>query len=134
MRKAILLLMFVLGTVAPAAAEGDAAAQIARGRYLTHDVAMCVQCHSPRSEIGVIDEGRVFHGGPVEVTRPTWQPIWAPFAPDLVALAALDPGRILNVLRTGQRPDGSQPRPPMPPFRLSDEDAAAVVHYLRSLK
>ncbi|MBI5424207.1 MAG: c-type cytochrome [Opitutae bacterium] len=35
---------------------------------------------------------------------------------------------------TGVKPDGSMPRPPMPQFRLSEEDARAVVAYLRALK
>jgi hypothetical protein len=34
---------------------------------------------------------------------------------------------------TGRRPSGRVPDPPMPPFRLSREDAEAIVAYLRSL-
>jgi hypothetical protein len=36
-------------------------------------------------------------------------------------------------LTTGQRPDGSTPRPPMPEFRMNQSDAAAVVAYLKSI-
>src|SRR5262250_32718 len=31
---------------------------IERGRYLANDVAMCVQCHSPRDENGALIEGQ----------------------------------------------------------------------------
>lgn len=118
---------------AAAAAQQPEQASIDRGRYLTHDVAMCVQCHSPRRQNGTIIADRVFRGGVVPVFAPPWISSWAEAPPDLVSLANTDPARIVSVLRTGQRPDGSAPRPPMPPFRLSEEDAFAVVNYLRSL-
>ncbi|MGE0596844.1 MAG: hypothetical protein AB7P07_10775, partial [Hyphomonadaceae bacterium] len=36
-------------------------------------------------------------------------------------------------LQTGARPDGSRPLPPMPPFRLNEEDARAMVAYIRTV-
>lgn len=39
----------------------------------------------------------------------------------------------IRLLTTGITRNGTPPRPPMPPFRLTREDAAAVVAYLRSL-
>jgi hypothetical protein len=39
----------------------------------------------------------------------------------------------ITFLQTGKRPDGTQPRPPMPEFRLDEADATAVVAYLKSL-
>ena len=41
-----------VGLGSPAADSSPAAVE--RGRYLTHDVAMCVQCHSPRDDKGEI--------------------------------------------------------------------------------
>lgn len=35
---------------------------------------------------------------------------------------------------TGAKPSGQQPLPPMPPYRLSKDEALAMVAYLRSLK
>ena len=36
-------------------------------------------------------------------------------------------------LQTGVRPDGSMARPPMPQFRLNEEDARAVVAYIKTV-
>lgn len=36
-------------------------------------------------------------------------------------------------LQTGVRPDGSHPLPPMPPYRLNEEDARAVTAYIATL-
>jgi mono/diheme cytochrome c family protein len=38
-----------------------------------------------------------------------------------------------RLLQTGKSTRGYVPRPPMPPFRMTQEDAAAVVAYLKSL-
>jgi hypothetical protein len=38
-----------------------------------------------------------------------------------------------RLLQTGKSARGYVPRPPMPPFRMTQEDAAAVVAYLKSL-
>jgi mono/diheme cytochrome c family protein len=41
--------------------------------------------------------------------------------------------QFVSFLQDGVRPDGSQPRPPMPAYRLNEEDARAVVAYINSL-
>src|SRR5262245_1968620 len=64
---------------------GDPAA-IARGRYLTHDVAMCVQCHSPRDENGVLLPGAEFRGASMPVASPFPGPPWATATPNLRGL------------------------------------------------
>jgi hypothetical protein len=38
----------------------------------------------------------------------------------------------LTFLTTGKKPDGTTPRPPMPDYRFNDEDARAVLAYLRA--
>ena len=58
---------------------------------------------------------------------------WATQAPAIAGASAFDPEDELSLLTTGQRRDGKMPKPPMPPFRLSREDALAVIAYLRSL-
>jgi mono/diheme cytochrome c family protein len=40
---------------------------------------------------------------------------------------------MIRLLTTGVWTDGNHLRPPMPQFRMSREDAAAVVAYLRAL-
>lgn len=109
------------------------AATLERGRYLTHDVAMCIQCHSPRETSGRIRADDVFSGGKIPFERPGWSETWDTSPPDLIALATGDPKRVRAVLTTGKRPDGTSPNPPMPPFRLAAKDADAVIAYLQSL-
>ncbi len=117
-------------------AAGGQATAVERGRYLAHDVAMCVQCHSPRNENGQIIERQILRGGTVPVDGPSWtaDADWAYLAPDLRALARARSDYLTTVLITGERPDGSQPKSPMPSFRLTGRDAEAIVEYLRSLR
>ncbi len=126
------------GPVHPTAAQ-DAApgaaplGDVERGRYLTHSVAMCVQCHTPRNADGTLDETRLFQGAAIPLRSPFARVEWAMQAPSIAGLVAFDEEDELSVLTTGQRRDGYRPKPPMPPFRLSEEDARAVIAYLRSL-
>jgi hypothetical protein len=54
-------------------------------------------------------------------------------APRLAGIPGWDPDDLTTLLETGRRRDGSSPRPPMPPFRMHEDDARAVVAYLSSL-
>ncbi|NUM56462.1 MAG: c-type cytochrome [Candidatus Hydrogenedentes bacterium] len=114
----------------------EKAAQIERGRYLANSVAMCVVCHSPKDHEGNPIREHAFMGGviPAKATYPDMQP-FASNAPALGPMVGGVPEDVAHLLQTGiWRPTNSRPRPPMPPFRLSDEDAEAVVAYLRSLQ
>lgn len=110
-------------------------ALIARGKYIAHDVAMCVICHTPKDEYGLPIMGEEFEGGVIPA-RPTYPKMqrWAERAPALGSLAGGHPEDMIHFLQTGNwltnRP---KPRPPMPPFRLSEEDARAVVAYLTNM-
>ena len=61
-------------------------------------------------------------------------PGWADYAPSLAGLPGWTDAYVTKLLETGLKPDGTPPRPPMPPYRMTREDAEAVVAYLRSLK
>lgn len=104
-----------------------------RGRYLVHEVAMCVQCHSPRSADGSLIRHALLEGGRIPVTSPYRDLPWALTAPRLAGIPGWDPDDLVALLQTGARRDGSVPRPPMPPFRMTEADARAVVAYLSSL-
>jgi cytochrome c553 len=59
---------------------------------------------------------------------------WATIVPPIAGI----PGhyteeQFVSFLQTGVRPDGSHPLPPMPPYRLNDEDARAVAAYIATL-
>ncbi len=115
---------------ADAAASGDL---VARGEYLVHEASMCVQCHSPRDRFGELRDDRLLTGGPVPVKSPFAGPRWAFQAPNLKNLPGYTEEDFLQLMQTGRRQDGTAPRLPMPPFRLSKADADAIYAYLKSL-
>ena len=115
------------------ATGGSNQALVARGKYLVEDVAVCSQCHTPRDAQGRLDRSRWLKGGSLWLlpAQPTenW-PIQVP------RIAGTPPGtdaQMTLLLTTGVWTDGKPLRPPMPPFRMSIEDAQAVVAYLKTL-
>jgi hypothetical protein len=119
--------------VADRSGSDPPAAQIERGRYLVHDVAMCVQCHSPRDESGALIETKLLSGAPMPVRSPFPGQTWAAKTPDLRGLNFLDEKQAINLLCNGIAHTGLPPQPPMPPFRMTRDDALAVYAYLKSL-
>jgi mono/diheme cytochrome c family protein len=109
------------------------AAMIARGEYLVQHVAMCVQCHSARTDDGEIVPETMLHGAIMPVDPPSWKETWASKAPDIVTMARGRPDYVVSVLTIGRGTDGIPPESPMPPFRLKEADARAIVAYLTSL-
>ena len=134
MRSVVLVTGVLLLTFTGVAAAASQADQVARGRYLVHDVAMCVQCHTPRDATGALDETRLLKGAPVPVASPFPTQQWAFTAPAIAGLPGFSDEDEITLLTTGRRPGSPVPKPPMPPFRLTREDAEAVVAYLRSLR
>jgi mono/diheme cytochrome c family protein len=104
---------------------------VAVGRHIVHEVAMCIDCHSPRLETGAFDEARHLQGS-LLAFAPTIPMPWAPAAPG-IAGASLGKMHLVTLLATGARPDGTTPRPPMPTYHFRDDEARAVVAYLESL-
>jgi mono/diheme cytochrome c family protein len=119
-----------LVSLAPVA---TAAEQVVRGEYLVNHVAMCVQCHTPRDAKGELDRTRLFKGAPIPLRSPFPTQSWAFVAPAIAGLPGWSNEDAGVLLTTGRRPLGYTPKPPMPPFRLSREDADAVIAFLRSL-
>jgi len=114
---------------------------IERGRYLVHHVAGCVGCHSESDVSAPGDppiagkelQGRHFDmpGFPGDVRGPNLTP-----DPE-TGLGQWTDGEIVRAMREGVSRDG-RPLFGMMPFRalsetLTDEDALAIVAYLRSL-
>lgn len=116
--------------------------RVERGRYLVQNVTICFDCHSERTTAYGMPfvEGREGVGGFVWDQRIGF--------PGVVAASNLTPdpetglgkwtdGEILRALREGVDREGNALFPIMPygHFReLSDDDAAAIVAYLRTLK
>jgi mono/diheme cytochrome c family protein len=106
---------------------------VSRGEYLVHHVAMCSQCHSPRSPAGELVTSKLLLGGRIPTQRPYAGLPWAISTPRLAGLPGYDQADIVALLTEGRRPESRPPRPPMPPFRMKQDDAQAIAAYLDSL-
>ncbi|MEM9290428.1 MAG: hypothetical protein AAGD01_01965 [Acidobacteriota bacterium] len=108
------------------------AGDVERGRYIVEHVSLCVQCHTPRDQNGELDRSRWLQGAPVPMDAPYWTDDWAFRAPAIYSFVGYDRAQALELLITGIARDGEEARLPMPPFRMNEEDAAAVVDFLLS--
>ncbi len=126
------LIATTIGSTAFAADETNP--QLERGRYLVNQVGMCADCHSPRGERGAFIPGKELTGSVLGFAPSVPMPVWAPAAPAIAGLEGFTTEQAVKFLTTGERPSGAPARPPMPEFRFSEDDAKAVVAYLKSLK
>jgi cytochrome c553 len=125
-----LVLLGACAQQAPAPLEGDAL--VARGDYLVNNVVLCDDCHTPMTPQGP-DHSRRLQGGPTLMT-PTVEIPWASEVPAIAGIPAhYTEAQFVAFLQTGVRPDGSRVRPPMPPYRLTEEDARAVAAYIATV-
>jgi mono/diheme cytochrome c family protein len=114
-----------------ASAADYSADQVTRGKYLV-TIGICESCHTSVTTTGDPIPGRSLAGG-----RPTGPLLSANLTPDPeTGLGTWTDDQIVNAIRNGKRPDGSDIRPPMGVFfyrELSDSDARSIVAYLRSV-
>src|SRR5277367_4466277 len=130
------LLIFTLAFASRGFAQQD---KIGRGKYLAEEVARCQECHTPKLADGQFDKDKWLKGTALNV-----QPIdaikgWHKASPDLTATGRLWQGRwgqavLVKFLSTGLGPSGKPADPPMPMYKMTQDDAEAVVEYLKSLK
>lgn len=123
-------MLLALGLSMTASAQAADPAQIARGEYLV-TTGVCASCHTPRGAKGERNWALRLAGG-------QGGPLTAPnLTPDPeTGLGNWTEDQIVDALRNGKRPDGSQIRPPMGVFfyrSLSDHDVRSIAAYLRSL-
>jgi mono/diheme cytochrome c family protein len=117
-------------------AEADEA-QIARGRYLV-GIAGCSDCHTPGGMMGAADMKRYLGGSDVGFSIPgEGVYVGENLTPDKgTGLGAWTSDQIVTAIRNGKRPDGSVLSGVMPYAsfsRLTDEDAAAIAAFLKSI-
>ncbi len=134
-RKVFAALALGLSGVSLPAMADDA--QIAHGRYLVI-IAGCSDCHTPGALIGAADMKRYLGGSDVGFSIPTQGVFVGPnLTPDKeTGLGQWTDEQIVTAMRKGKRPDGSQLNGVMPYeafSHLTDEDASAIVAFLRSL-
>ena len=126
--------LFALKIVVPARAEPPSDAQIKRGQYLVNHVAMCGECHTPKTDQGEYDRTAWLQGDVLDY-KPVHPMPFAAVAPPIAGLPSYATDeQAIKFLETGTNSVGKRAMPPMPQFRLNHDDAVAVVAYLRSLK
>ena len=118
----------------PAAADD---AEVARGRYLV-TLSGCSDCHTPGALLGAPDMKRYLGGSDVGFAIPgAGVFVGENLTLDKeTGLGAWTDTQIIAAIRTGQTPDGRQLSPVMPYpalAHLTDEDAQAIVAFLKSL-
>ena len=118
----------------PAAqANGAGGGDVARGKYIVEDVAMCGTCHTPRRTDGQLDRSRWLMGAPVPYLPAQPTSDWPINAPRLAGTPPTSNAQMVTLLTTAVWITGQPLRDPMPKFHMSRADAEAVVAYLRSL-
>ena len=108
--------------------------EVARGKYLVENVAMCGQCHTPRDSSGALDQSRALEGAPVFMRPADGNADWPLTAPRIGGTPPAGDADMVKLLTTGIWTNGKPLRFPMMPFRMSQADAEAVVAYLRFMQ
>jgi mono/diheme cytochrome c family protein len=112
----------------PAEVRGNAE----RGRYIVEGIAMCFECHSTRDDAGNIVPATRFRGGPMPARVP-WPADWPVMTPPIAGLPGYTDIQAMRLLTEGAiKRDGTRARAPMPRFRMSAQDAADVVAFMRA--
>ena len=119
-------------TAAPAIATPPA--EVARGKYIVENVAMCPQCHTPRDGNDALDHAHELEGASEFFQPPHAVADWPLKAPRIGGNLPASDQDMIKLLTTGIWTDGKPLRLPMMPFRMSEADARAVVAYLKSVK
>jgi hypothetical protein len=114
-------------------AKAAPAAKVERGRYLVEQVGMCGDCHSPHNEKGEPVREKILQGTLLPFKPVVSMPLWADKAPNIAGLPGWDDKGAVKFLMTGVAYNDLPARPPMPQYRFNQEDASAIVAYLRSL-
>ena len=135
MKPIPLLLSALIAVVVllPSKAQQSKQSAVERGRYIVESIAMCEQCHTQRDGHGNPDRARWLMGGSLTMLPSYDAPVWAKREPRLAGRPPGTDEEIIRLLTTGISRTGHPPDPPMPPFRMTREDAEAVLAYLKSL-
>ena len=119
-----------------AAHEPTQAELVAHGQYIVTSVGGCNDCHTPMTAQGP-DMSHSLQGAPLGIEllpQLRSQIPWAEAAPQIAGGPAnYTDEQFAHFLQTGEKPDGSHARPPMPQFRMNADDARAVVAYIKTV-
>jgi len=114
--------------------RATSAAMLARGKYLVEDVGLCGDCHTPHNEKGEPVAGQLFKGATLPFKPIVPMPVWADKSSNIAGLPGWERDAAIKFLMTGIAYNGLPGRPPMPQYRFNQQDATAIVAYLKSLE
>jgi mono/diheme cytochrome c family protein len=127
-------IVMVLPWLSPAGgqekAREDRQVLIKRGAYLVNEVARCGDCHTPRNARGRLDMARHLQGAKMWFRPRARVEEFEDEAPNITLggkAGKWSEQKMVKFLTSG-RSD-----PPMPAYKLTEDDARAVTAYLRSL-
>ena len=120
-------------TVQPVAASPAQQGDVARGKYLVEDVAMCSECHTPRDSSGNLIKERWLQGAPTWIAPVSPDSRWAWNAPTIAGFPGYSDADAVNIFERGMGANGQPIQRPMHLYHMSHEDTLAIVAYLKSL-
>jgi mono/diheme cytochrome c family protein len=108
-----------------------------RGKYLVENAALCGDCHTPMLD-GKPDASKQLKGSTLAFQPIAEIPGWHKTTPDISSTSTLfqrwgDEG-FVKYLQTGVTPRGGSSGVPMPQYRFTSEDAAAILQFLKTVK
>ena len=109
------------------------AATLARGKYLVENAGLCGDCHTPHNDKGEPIKERLLQGAELEFKPTVPMPVWADKSSNIAGLPGWDKDAAIKFMMTGIALNGLPARPPMPQYRFNQQDAQAIVAYLKSL-
>lgn len=125
----------------PDGAPPDANPQLARGQYLVHHVAACIDCHTPRNQDGSLDTSKLLAGSATfaDLDPADDQVGLVPtpnLTPHATGLGDWTAAEIKTAFLDGIDKDSNPLFPIMPYYvfhNMTADDADAIVAYLQSL-
>jgi mono/diheme cytochrome c family protein len=105
-----------------------------RGKYIVENLSVCGQCHTPRDGSGAPDRTRWLQGASVWLKSAEPSENWPLQAPRIAGALPGTDAEMITLLTTGIWRTGTYLRPPMPQFRMSRQDAEAVIAYLKTVQ
>jgi mono/diheme cytochrome c family protein len=111
-----------------------ASAKVTRGKYLVESIGMCGDCHTPRNEKGELVKEQWLKGTTLDFKPAAPIPVWAEKSVNIAGLPGWEKDAAIKFFMTGVAYNGLPARPPMPQYRYSQQDAEAIVAYLKSLE
>ncbi len=131
---AFVLLCLPHSTAAQDSKASTSGGDVARGKYLVEDVAMCGTCHTPRFANGELDRNRWLAGASVPYLPAQPTSNWPIQAPRIAGRPPATDAQMITLLTTAVWINGEPLRDPMPKFHMNRADAEAVLAYLKSLR